>query len=163
MLNYLLQNICTRSLIILSNTENTEVTGILTTWDQTGSLWSISSVNSADGTQEWNMSVYAKLEKHTSSREVFFHILLFVVLVHNNYWFVPHRQLCFLLQMVIYYACLPPFLNLFCGLFCNLASYVIFNKTFTPNKTLGCHCIHNQRTISLLCFTSLQTQMSGQH
>ena len=35
---------------------------------------------------------------------IFFHILLFVVLVHNNYWFVPHGQLCFLLQMVIYYA-----------------------------------------------------------
>ena len=92
-----------------------------------------------------------------------FHILLFVVLVHNNYWFVPHRQFCFLLQMVIYYACLPTFFYLFCGLFCNSASNVIFNKTFTPNKLLGCHCIHNQRTISLLCFTSLQAQMSGQH
>ena len=166
MLNYLLQNMQTQfiiPLIILSNTVNTQVTGILTKWDQIGPLSSISSVNSADGTQEWNMSVYVKLEKHTPSREVFFHILLLVVLVHNNYWFVPHRQLCFLLQMVIYCAFLPPFFYLFCGRFCNSASYVIFNKTFTPNKPLGCYCIHNQRIISLLCFTSLQAQMSGQH
>lgn len=50
MLNYVLQNMCT----FFNNTEQYRkyieiVTGILTTWDQTAPLWSISSANSADG------------------------------------------------------------------------------------------------------------------
>ena len=42
---------------------------------------------------------------------IFFHILLFVALVHN--WFVPHAQVCVLLQMFMYYAFLPPLLKSF--------------------------------------------------
>ena len=52
MLNYVFQNMCT----FFNNTEQYRkyieiVTGILTTWDQTGPLRSISRANSADGTR----------------------------------------------------------------------------------------------------------------
>ena len=93
---------------------------------------------------------------------IFLHILLFVDLVYN--WFVPHAHLHLFPPSDVLVLCFfTTFTFIPFVFFLNSASYVIFNKTFTPYKSLGCHCIHNQRTISLLCFTSIQAQMGGQH
>ena len=114
--------------------------------------------------QEWNMSVYIKLEKHTPSREryfstyccLWFWCIIINGLFHTNN-FVSSFRWSF--TMLFYHLSFIYFVDFFAIQHLKL----FFNKTFTPNKPLGCHCIHNQRTITLLCFTSLQAQMSGQH